>query len=208
MPNIISFLRNIVRKKRAEHDLDDEIRFYIETLTEQGTAAGLSEQQARRAARLELGSVDSVKEAVRDVRTGAMTERIWQDLRYAVRALWNKPGFTAAAVLVLALGIGANSAVFSLINAFLLKPLAVHKPERVGRPLQPRYKAPRQLSGVLLSELCRHSRQQPRFLEPAGAQSGHGRCQRGRQYPASLCRHRVRKLLFNAGSPTPDGPAV
>jgi len=131
VPNISSLLRNIFRKKRAERDLDDEIRFYIETLTQQGIAAGLSEQEARRAARLELGSVDSVKEAVRDVRTGAMMERIWQDLRYAVRALGNKPGFTTAAVLVLALGLGANSAVFSLINAFLLKPLAVSKPKEL-----------------------------------------------------------------------------
>ncbi len=131
MPNITRFLRNIVRKSRVEEDLDEEIRFYLETLTQQGIASGMSEQEARRAARLQLGSVDSVKDAVRDVHSGGMMERIWQDLRYAVRALWNKPGFTAAAVLVLALGIGANSAVFSLINAFMLKPLAVAKPQQL-----------------------------------------------------------------------------
>ncbi|MFZ0589234.1 MAG: ABC transporter permease [Bryobacteraceae bacterium] len=131
MPNITSLCRNLFRKKRVEQDLDNEIRFYLETLTQQGIAAGMSEAEARRAARIELGSVDSVKDAVRDVHAGAMMERIWQDVRYAIRALWNKPGFTAAAVLVLALGIGANSTVFSLINAFLLKPLAVSKPERL-----------------------------------------------------------------------------
>jgi predicted permease len=129
--NITRLLHNIIRRRRVEHDLNEEICFYIETLTQQGITAGLSEEEARRAARLELGSADSVKDAVRDVRTGAIMERIWQDLRYALRALWNKPGFTAAAVLVLALGIGANSAVFSLINAFMLKPLAVTKPEEL-----------------------------------------------------------------------------
>jgi predicted permease len=131
VPNITNFLRNIVHKKRVERDLDDEIHFYLETLTQQGVAEGLSEEEARRIAHLELGSVGSLKDAVRDVRTGAMMERIWQDCRYAIRALWKTPGFTAAAVLVLALGIGANSAVFSLINAFLLKPLAVAEPGRL-----------------------------------------------------------------------------
>lgn len=131
MPNIANLLRNFIHKKRVERDLDDEIHFYLETLTQQGVAAGLSEQEARRVARLELGSVGSVKDAVRDVRTGAMMERIWQDCRYAIRALRKTPGFTAAAVFVLALGIGANSAVFSLINALLLQPLAVTKPERL-----------------------------------------------------------------------------
>lgn len=129
MPKIASFLRNSFRKKRMEQDLDDEIRFYLETTAQNKMASGMSEDEARRAARLQLGSVDSLKDSVRDIRTGAMVERIWQDFRYACRALRNKPAFTAAAVLVLALGIGANSAVFSLINAFLLKPLAVTKPE-------------------------------------------------------------------------------
>ena len=131
MTNFARFLRNSFRKKRIEQNLDDEIRFYLETTTQNKMAAGLNEDEARRAARLELGSVDSLKDSVRDVRAGAMVERIWQDLRYACRALGNHPGFTAAAVLVLALGIGANSAVFSLIDAFLLKPLAVTKPEEL-----------------------------------------------------------------------------
>lgn len=129
MSNFTSWLRNIARKKRVEQDLDEEILFYLDTLTQERVAAGMSEPEARRAARLELGSIDSVKEAVRDVRTGALMERIWQDFRYAIRALGKKPGFTAAAVLVLGLGIGTNSAVFSLINAFLLKPLAIADPE-------------------------------------------------------------------------------
>src|SRR5713226_5175499 len=133
MLKIASFLRNIFRKKRMEQDLDDEIRFFLETTAQNQMASGMSEDEARRAARLQLGTVDSLKDSVRDIRTGAMVERIWQDFRYACRALRNKPAFTAVAVLVLALGIGANSAIFSLINAVLLKPLAVTKPrELVG----------------------------------------------------------------------------
>lgn len=131
MPNLKHLLRNIFRKKRVEADLDAEIRFYRETVTEQRMAAGMSEEEARRAARLEMGSDDSVKESVRDVRAGAAVERIWQDVRYAIRGLRNKPGFTVAAVLVLALGIGANSAVFNLVDAFLLKPIDVAHPEQL-----------------------------------------------------------------------------
>lgn len=131
MPNLKHLLRNIFRKKRVEAELDAEIRFYRETVTEQRMAAGMSEPEARRAARLEMGSDDSVKESVRDVRAGAAIERIWQDVRYAIRGLRNKPGFTVAAVLVLALGIGANSAVFSLVDAFLLKPVDVAQPDQL-----------------------------------------------------------------------------
>ena len=131
MSNIVRLLRNVFCKKRVEQDLDEEIRFYLETQTQNEIAAGVGEAEARRAARLELGSVDSLKDSVRDVRAGAMLERIWQDVRYAMRTLRNKPGFTAAAVLVLGLGIGANGAVFSFVNALLLKPLSVAKPEEL-----------------------------------------------------------------------------
>jgi len=131
MLKIANFFFNIFRKKRLEQDLDDEIRFFLETTAQNLMASGMSEDEAHRVARLQVGSVDSLKDSVRDIRTGAMVERIWQDFRYACRALRNKPAFTAVAVVVLALGIGANSAIFSLINAVLLKPLAVTKPREL-----------------------------------------------------------------------------
>ncbi len=131
MANLGRLLRNIFRKQHVEQELDEEIQFYEDSLTQERVEAGASEEQARRAVRLTVGSVTSLKESVRDVRTGAMLERVSQDFRYAIRSLRNNPGFTAAAVLVLALGIGANSAVFSLVNAFLLKPLTVDRPEEL-----------------------------------------------------------------------------
>ncbi len=131
MMNLGTLLRNVFRKQHVEQELDEEIRFYEDSLTQEGVEAGASEEQARRAARLTVGSVTSLKDSVRDVRTGAMLERVWRDFRYAIRSLRNKPGFAAAAVLVLALGIGANSAVFSLVDAFLLKPLAIAHPEQL-----------------------------------------------------------------------------
>ena len=131
MLKIVRSWRNLFRRKHVEQDLHQEIDFYLETLTEQGMAAGMSESEARRAARLDLGSVESLKNSVRDGRTGAMMERFWQDVRYAVRGLRKRPGFTAAAVLVLGLGIGANSAMFSLVNAFLLKPSAIANPDEL-----------------------------------------------------------------------------
>ena len=132
MSKIIHLLRDLFRKGQQERALQQEIDFYLETLTEQGSAAGMSEGEARRAAHLQVGSVEALKDSVRDVRTGVMMERFWQDLRYAVRGLRKRPGFTAAAVLVLGLGIGANSTVFSLINAFLLKPSAITRPDELA----------------------------------------------------------------------------
>src|SRR5258708_32930056 len=114
MLKIASFLRNIFRKKRMEQGLDDEIRFFLETTAQNQMASGMSEDEARRAARLQMGSVDSLKDSVRDIRTGAMVERIWQDFRYACRALRNKPAFTAVAVRGPALGVRADNGHFLL----------------------------------------------------------------------------------------------
>jgi len=120
--------RNLFRRSAVERELDDELQAALAALEERYLAAGLSRAEARRAARIDLGGVDPVKDAVRDVRVGARIELLLSDVKYAARALRKAPAFTSAAVLSLALGMGANTAVFTFINALLLKPLPVEDP--------------------------------------------------------------------------------
>src|SRR5690349_16031302 len=100
-------------------------------LIEEKRASGLSEQEAARQARLEIGPLQAVKEDVWEARMGSTLETIWRDLRHAARALRRSPGFTAAAVAILALGIGANISVFSIFSAAVLRPLPYPDEERI-----------------------------------------------------------------------------
>jgi len=127
----IAMLRNLLHRERADRDLDAELRAHLDLLTEEKLHDGLSPADARRAARLELGGIEQVKEEVRGIRPGAWLDSFWQDLRFAARQVRRNPGFAALAILTLALGIGANTAMFSLINGVLLRPLPVPSPEQV-----------------------------------------------------------------------------
>src|SRR5579863_1702954 len=124
-----SLWRNLVRRERTERQLDDEVRSYVELLAEEKIEAGMSPQSARRSALIELGGVEQVKEEVREVRAGAQLATVGQDLRYGVRMLVKNPGFTTVAVLTLALGIGVNSTIFSVISTMLLRKPPVHDPD-------------------------------------------------------------------------------
>jgi putative ABC transport system permease protein len=118
-----SFFRNLFRKQKVDAQLDQEVSSYLHMLIEEKMASGMTREQATRAAKIELGGSDQVKEHVRDVRAGAWLETLIQDVRFGFRMIGRNPGFSSLVVLALALGIGANTAIFSVVYGVLLRPL-------------------------------------------------------------------------------------
>jgi predicted permease len=126
----MSWLR-FFRRGRADTELQEEISSYLDEETAENVARGMSPEEARRQARVKLGNSQTVRETLWQQNTAAMIDNLWRDLKYATRTLMRTPGFTATAILVMALGIGANVALFTVVHSVLMKPLPFREPGRL-----------------------------------------------------------------------------
>src|SRR5215472_7237441 len=124
-------IRSLFRRRQEERQLNDELQFHLERQIEQNLAAGMPLEEARHAALRLFGGLQQTKEECRDMRRTKLIETIIQDLRYGLRMLAKNPGVTVVVVLSLAIGVGANTAIFSLLNAVVLKALPIHHPEQL-----------------------------------------------------------------------------
>src|SRR5438128_10638422 len=126
-------LRSLFRRAQTDQELDDELRDHLERKTEEYVAQGMAPEEARRRARLDLGGIEQTKEKCRDARQVSWIQDFVQDLRFGLRMLRKSAGSTGVAIFTLALGIGATTAIFSVVDSLFLRPLPYRNSHRVVR---------------------------------------------------------------------------
>jgi hypothetical protein len=151
-------LRSLLRREVVESEADTELRFHFDQQVEKYLESGMTREQATRRARLEIGGHEQLKEEIREARGVHLMETLFQDIRYGLRILGRTPVISSVAVLSLALGIGANTAIFSLIDTVMLRMLPVEKPEellqvRIQNPNSPNEEAEPTFTNALWEEL-------------------------------------------------------
>ncbi|EEF60282.1 ABC transporter permease [Pedosphaera parvula] len=192
---IWSRLRAFGRRRTLKQEIDEELQFHLAQRVEENIAAGMSAEEAARAARRRFGNVQSVREECRALRGVSLGETVLQDVRFGARMLRKNRGFTAVVVLTLALGIGANSAIFSFVNAILLRPLPCQDPERLVSichvyPELNLYGAPASPSGYL------HYREHAISFANMGAAEGWSPILTGHDQPERLSGMKVTASFF------------
>src|SRR6185437_8185376 len=151
--------RSLLHSHRVEDELSDELRFHLGKLVEEKLANGMNPEEAHYAALRELGGLEQIKEECRDMRRVNYVENFLQDTRYGLRQFRRSPGFAAAAVITLALGIGANTAIFTLLDAILLRLLPVHHAEQLYEVRRSGTGEPDRLTGAFTNTLWQNLRQ-------------------------------------------------
>src|SRR6478672_11053725 len=187
------FFRNLTRRRKVEHNLADEIRSYVELSTDRKVTQGLSESDARRAALVELGGAEQVKELVRDVRLGHFLETRMQDVRFAFRSLRKAPVFSLTVSLVLALGIGSTALMFTIVNSVLLKGPPFPQADRLVMLWQ---NLPQEKRVSLSTREFTTWREQTQLFENMTAMAGSGFTITGRGEPQLVLGQQVTPSFF------------